>query len=154
MDELDETILAALIDGKPRSLYQLLEKMDLFHNTLMLHLDNLVDQALVTRQKILRKCSGRPSFTYSIRPRAVVWSWGHCLRSMLVWLLSRSAGWNRCADSRRVVTARRSGWGVKPEIAPKSINGDKDHLKPISKQASARDQQKADDLPTVWQTSW
>jgi hypothetical protein len=43
--------------------------MDLFHNTLRLHLDNLVDQALVTRQKILRKGSRRPSFTYSIRPR-------------------------------------------------------------------------------------
>jgi hypothetical protein len=43
---------------------------------------------------------------------------------------------------------------LKPGIALKSINGDKDHLKPISKQASARDQQKADDLPTVWQTSW
>ena len=27
MDELDETILAALIDGKPRSLHQLLKKM-------------------------------------------------------------------------------------------------------------------------------
>jgi len=49
MDELDETILVALIDGKPHSLHQLLEKMDLSHNTLRLHLDNLVDQALLTR---------------------------------------------------------------------------------------------------------
>ena len=43
--------------------------MNLSHNTLRLHLDNLVDQALVTRQKILRKDPGRLSFTYSIRPR-------------------------------------------------------------------------------------
>jgi hypothetical protein len=43
--------------------------MDLSHNTLRLHLDNLVDQALVTRQKILRKGPGRPSFTYFMGPR-------------------------------------------------------------------------------------
>jgi DNA-binding HxlR family transcriptional regulator len=52
MDELDEVILAVLIDGKPRSFQQLLEKVDLSHNTLRLHLNNLMDQALVTREKI------------------------------------------------------------------------------------------------------
>jgi hypothetical protein len=56
---------------------------------------------------------------------------------MLAWLLSRSAGWGRFVGLRRVVSERRSGRGVKPEIALKSRNGDKDHLKPISKQPSA-----------------
>jgi hypothetical protein len=37
-----------------------------------------------------------------------------------------------------VVSARRYGWDVKPGIALKSVNGFKDHLKPISKQLSAR----------------
>jgi DNA-binding transcriptional ArsR family regulator len=66
MDELDEAILAALIDGNPRSFHQLLETVDLSHNTLRLHLDHLLDQALVTREKITKKGRGRPSFTYSL----------------------------------------------------------------------------------------
>ena len=107
MDELDETILAALIDGKPRSLYQLLEKMDLFHNTLRLHLDNLVDQALVTRQKILRKGSGRPSFTYFMHPRHQGMVSRPLSGSPARWSPCRSVGWSRFAGSRRVFSARR-----------------------------------------------
>ena len=69
MDELYEAILTALIDGKHRSFNQLLKAVGLSHNTLRLHLNKLVDQALVTREKITRKGPGRPSFTYSVGPR-------------------------------------------------------------------------------------
>ena len=47
MDEFDEAILATLIDGKPYSFNQLLNKIDFSHNTLRLHLDKLVDPTIV-----------------------------------------------------------------------------------------------------------
>ena len=56
----------------------------------------------------------------------------------MAWFLFRSVGWDRFVDLRRVVSARRYEWDVKPEIALKSVNGDKNHLKPISKQPSVR----------------
>jgi len=43
MDELDETILTTIIDGKLRSFHQLLTAVGLYHNTLRLYLNNLVD---------------------------------------------------------------------------------------------------------------
>ncbi|MCJ7634537.1 hypothetical protein MUP77_19360 [Candidatus Bathyarchaeota archaeon] len=66
MDELDEAILTVLIDGKPRSFHQLLEAVDLSHNTLRLHLDQLVEEVLVTKEKITGKMRGRPSYIYSL----------------------------------------------------------------------------------------
>jgi len=69
MDELDEAILTALIDRKTRSFHQLLKAVGLSHNTLRLHLNKLVDQALVTGEKITRRGPGRPSFTYFMGSR-------------------------------------------------------------------------------------
>jgi DNA-binding Lrp family transcriptional regulator len=66
MDELDEVILAALIDGKPHSFNQLLKPLPLSHNTLRLHLDKLVDQTHVTREKVIREGRGRPTYVYSL----------------------------------------------------------------------------------------
>jgi hypothetical protein len=55
MDELDEAIHAVLIDGKPRSFKQILDKVEFSPNTLRQHPNNLVDNTLVTREKITRK---------------------------------------------------------------------------------------------------
>ena len=52
MDDLDEDILAALMDGKPRNFNQLLKEIPLSHNTMRLHLDYLVEEALVRRERI------------------------------------------------------------------------------------------------------
>ena len=65
MDEFDEAILDALIDGKPRSFNQLLE-VPFTHNTHRLHLDKLVDQTIVTREKVTKEGRGRPSYVYSL----------------------------------------------------------------------------------------
>ena len=51
MDDLDEIILAVLRDGKPRSFNQLLKEINLFHNTLRLHLDYMVEEILVRGRK-------------------------------------------------------------------------------------------------------
>jgi DNA-binding MarR family transcriptional regulator len=66
MDDLDEDILATLIDGKPRNFNQLLKEIHLSHNTLRLHLDRFVDQKLVTREKAKRTGRGRPVYLYSL----------------------------------------------------------------------------------------
>jgi predicted ArsR family transcriptional regulator len=66
MDELDEVILATLMDGKPRNFNQLLKEIDLSHNTLRLHLDYLVEEVLVRREKTRGGGRGRPIFTYSL----------------------------------------------------------------------------------------
>ena len=66
MDRIDEDILAALMDGKPRNFNQLLREVDLSHNTLRLHLNHLVEEALVRRVKTLGGGRGRPIFIYSL----------------------------------------------------------------------------------------
>jgi len=66
MDEFDEDILDALRDGKPYSFNQLLDKIEFSHNTLRLHLDKLVDQRLVKREKVMREAQGRPTYVYSV----------------------------------------------------------------------------------------
>jgi DNA-binding MarR family transcriptional regulator len=66
MDEIDEDVLTALIDGKPHTFQQILQKISFTHNTLRLHLDRLVDQKLVTREKAKRTGRGRPIYLYSL----------------------------------------------------------------------------------------
>ena len=66
MDELDEETLNALRDGKPQTFNQLLEKVTFSHNTLTLHLDKLVDQKLILKEKITRETRGRPIYVYSV----------------------------------------------------------------------------------------
>ena len=71
MDDLDEDILATLMDGKPRNFNQLLKEIDLSHNTLRLHLDYLVEEALVRREKT--RGGGRVGRSSRIRwPRRAV----------------------------------------------------------------------------------
>ena len=66
MGELDEETLNALRDGKPHTFNQLLEKITFSHNTLTLHLDKLVDQKLILKEKISRETRGRPIYVYSV----------------------------------------------------------------------------------------
>ena len=66
MDDLDEDILATLMDGKPRNFNQLLKEIDLSHNTLRLHLDYLVEEDLVRREKTRGGGRGRPIYAYSL----------------------------------------------------------------------------------------
>ena len=66
MDELDEETFNALRDGKPHTFNQLLEKVTFSHNTLILHLDNLVDQKLILKEKIPRETRGRPIYVYTV----------------------------------------------------------------------------------------
>jgi len=66
MDPFDERILRALSDGRPRSFLQLLGEIGFSHNTLRLHLNTLVEDGLITREKVPVKGPGRPKFTYFI----------------------------------------------------------------------------------------
>jgi predicted ArsR family transcriptional regulator len=66
MDEFDEETLEALRNGKPHTFQQILEKVNFSHNTLRLHLDKLVDQRLITREKVSRETRGRPTYVYSV----------------------------------------------------------------------------------------
>ena len=66
MDEFDEETLEALRDRKPHTFQQILEKVNFSHNTLRLHLDKLVDQRLITREKATRETRGRPTYVYSV----------------------------------------------------------------------------------------
>jgi predicted ArsR family transcriptional regulator len=69
VDPIDEAILTALQDGKPKVFTQLLNGTGVSHNTLRLHLANLVGQGLVIREKTPAAGLGRPKFAYVIRPR-------------------------------------------------------------------------------------
>jgi len=66
MDEFDEETLEALRNTKPHTFQQILEKVNFSHNTLRLHLDKLVDQKLISREKVTRETRGRPTFVYSV----------------------------------------------------------------------------------------
>ena len=66
MDFFDECIFEVLKDGRPRNFRQILQKVDFSHNTLRLHLDRLVDQGLIIKEKSPSNGLGRPKFIYSI----------------------------------------------------------------------------------------
>ena len=55
----------ALKDGKPRSFHQILDEIGFSHNTLRLHLNSMVDEGLVAREKMPSKGRGRPVYLYS-----------------------------------------------------------------------------------------
>ena len=69
MDLYEELILKVLKDGKPKEFHQLMDEADFSHNTLRLHLNNLVAKRLVTRQKTRSSSLGRPKFTYTMTQR-------------------------------------------------------------------------------------
>jgi len=62
MDFFDERVLGVLKDGKPRSFTTLLGEAGFSHNTLQQHLDQLVAQGIVAKEKILSNSPGRPKF--------------------------------------------------------------------------------------------
>jgi len=66
MDLFDERILAALKDGKPRSFTALLSEVGFSHNTLQQHLERLVAQGLIVREKATANSFGRPKFAYHV----------------------------------------------------------------------------------------
>jgi predicted ArsR family transcriptional regulator len=66
MDEFDEETLDALKDGKAKEFNQILATVKFSHNTLRLHLDRLVDQKLILKEKVVREARGRPTFVYSV----------------------------------------------------------------------------------------
>jgi len=66
MDLFDEDIAKVLRDGKPRSFKQLLQKVDFSHNTLKHHLERLIDQGLMVKEKNRPEKPGRPLFFYSM----------------------------------------------------------------------------------------
>lgn len=69
VDSLDEAVLTALQDGKPGVFVQLLDRTGISHNTLRLHLEKLVKQGLVAREKTPVTGLGRPKFAYVIPQR-------------------------------------------------------------------------------------
>jgi len=65
MDPFDERILSVLRDGRPRDFHHLLGAVSFSHNTLRLHLNNLVERGLIIREKTPTEGPGRPKFNYS-----------------------------------------------------------------------------------------
>jgi predicted ArsR family transcriptional regulator len=69
VDPIDEVILTALQDGNPAVFSQLLDRSRVSHNTLRLHLEKLVEQGLVAREKTRVAELGRPKFAYVVPTR-------------------------------------------------------------------------------------
>jgi predicted ArsR family transcriptional regulator len=64
MGFFDERVLAALKDGKPGNFTVLLSEVGFSHNTLQQHLERLLAQGLVVREKAAANSFGRPKFAY------------------------------------------------------------------------------------------
>jgi DNA-binding Lrp family transcriptional regulator len=69
MDLFDERVLATLKDGKPRSFTALLSEVGFGHNTLQQHLERLMAQGLIVREKANANSFGRPKFGYHVPSR-------------------------------------------------------------------------------------
>jgi len=72
MDPFDESIMKALRGRDPMDFQQILGEVGFSHNTLRLHLNNMVDRGLIVREKKPAEGPGRPKFTYST-PRRPGW---------------------------------------------------------------------------------
>ncbi len=69
MDVFDERILSVLKDGKPRLFTQLIDEVGFSHNTLKLHLEKLLTEGVLVREKTVSEGLGRPKFAYTISPK-------------------------------------------------------------------------------------
>jgi len=69
MDFFDGCVLAALKDCKPRSFNRLLGEVGFSHNTLRQHLERLMAQGLIVREKVSANSLGRPRFAYNVPSR-------------------------------------------------------------------------------------
>lgn len=65
MDLFDRRILTVLKDRKYRSFKQIPSESRFSHNTLRLHMAQLMEQGLMVGRKMLQKGPARPLFTYS-----------------------------------------------------------------------------------------
>jgi predicted ArsR family transcriptional regulator len=66
MDLFDTAILNLLRDTKLRQFHEILTAVKFSHNTLRQHLDSLLDQSLITREKQPVRGRGRPRYAYSV----------------------------------------------------------------------------------------
>jgi predicted ArsR family transcriptional regulator len=71
MDFFDERVLATLKDGKLRSFTTLLGEVGFSHNTLQQHLERLMAQGLIIREKVAANSFGRAKFAYHIPSRTI-----------------------------------------------------------------------------------
>ena len=69
MDIFDERIFSVLNDGRPRLFTQLLDEVGFSHNTLKLHLKNLLKEGVLIRDKIASEGLGRPRYVYTVSPK-------------------------------------------------------------------------------------
>jgi len=67
MAPYEKEIINALKDGNPRKFHQILDEIGFSHNTLRLHLNSMVEEGLVAREKMPSKGRGRPVYLYSVR---------------------------------------------------------------------------------------
>ena len=67
MDPIDVAITGSPIRGKSKFFDQILSEVGYAPNTLRLHLDRLVGQGIVSKEKLPVKSRGRPRFVYSMR---------------------------------------------------------------------------------------
>jgi predicted ArsR family transcriptional regulator len=123
MDPFDIEILNHLRDGKPREFNQILAAVKLNHNTLRHHLDSLVDQRIITKNKQPVKGRGRPRFTYSVsvgagRVPTMFPSPSTGVVSLSFEKLSQICRFEKGGFCKKVRGL------VVPEFAPKSGNGD------------------------------
>jgi len=66
MEPIDVAITGSLMKTKSRFFNQILGDVGVAPNTLRLHLDRLINQGIVSREKLPVNGRGRPKFTYSM----------------------------------------------------------------------------------------
>ena len=129
MDLFDERILAVLKDGKPRIFTQLLNEVGISHNTLRPHLEHLVAQSFVVKEKTVSNRLGRPKVQQQVSialsdPSIEIVS----LPFSRLKHLCRFEKGGYCKKSRT---------DAKPKTALKSQKRNKNFFTPISEQACA-----------------
>ena len=68
MDHFDKEVLQALKDNIQRNFQEILSEVSFSHNTLREHLDKLILQGIIHRQKAPQQGPGRPIYVYSLPP--------------------------------------------------------------------------------------
>lgn len=71
MDPYDKEVLNTLKDGNPKNFHQILSEVTFSHITLRLHLDSIVDNGLIIREKTPSKRRGRPVCVYHVSAGAL-----------------------------------------------------------------------------------
>ena len=138
MNFFDERVLAALKDGKPRSFTTLLSEVCFSHNTLQQHLERLMAQGLIIREKVAANGFGRPKFAYHIPSRTT--------KQVIAALEDPQVELVTIPFSRirHICRFEKGGYCKKQreilrlKSAPKSKNKNYNHFTPIKGQASAQ----------------